>query len=83
MSKSGSKASAAHVGDRSESAHCLGAGKSGRVDGCQALGPGYSRRKKADPSGLVGMNHPFRWENVSYISRRSPPQRLEIETKHT
>ena len=58
-SKSGSRASAAHVGGRLGPAHCLGAERSGRVDDCQALGPGCSRRTGIDPlPGVVGMNRP-------------------------
>lgn len=58
-SRSGSKALAAYVGGRLEPAHYLGAAKSGRVDGCQALGPGCSRRKKVGPwPGLVGISRP-------------------------
>ena len=58
-SKSESKASAAHVGGKLGPAHYWGAGKSGRVDDCQALGPDYSRRMGIAPlPGLVGMSRP-------------------------
>lgn len=58
-SKSGSKALAARVGGTLGPGHCLDAGRSGRVDDCLALGPGYSRRMGIDPLlGLVGMNRP-------------------------
>lgn len=58
-SKSGSKALAAYAGGRWVPARCSGAGRSGRVGGCQALGLGYSRRMGIDPlPGLVGMNRP-------------------------
>ena len=58
-STSGSKASAACVGERLGPAHYWGAARSGRVDGCRALGPGCSRRRLVDPlPGFVGMSHP-------------------------
>ena len=57
--KSGSKALAAHADGRLGPGRGLDAGRSGRVDDCLALGPGYSRRMGIVPlTGLVGMNRP-------------------------
>ncbi len=48
-----------------EPACCLGVAKSDHVDGCLALGLGYSRRKAIAPLlGDVGMRNPCRINRV-------------------